>query len=279
MSHGHNQYTQPEINNVDSLTANMIDLNLELKQKNRQLKEIQEERDRILSNISHDLRAPLYAVRSAVDRLSSGAASQKEITHLIGIIDRRTAFLEQLIEDLYLLQRLEQPEFSLVMTPLLIAPFLEEYFISLQINGSLRQIELCLPEDKNLLVNLDANYFIRVLDNLFSNAVRHTKAQDKIRLACRYENGRILILLEDTGEGIAPEDLPHIFERTYTASQARTPDEGRRGLGLFIAKSIVEKHNAYISCESSLCRGTAFKISLPEAAGGWAYIKKDATTP
>jgi len=262
------QFIQPAINPVENLSARLIMLNLELEEKNRQLKESQQARERILSNISHDLRAPLSAVRGAVDRLRSGALQEEEKERLAEIIDRRLSSLEQLVEKLSLSQRLDQPEFSLQTEPLSIVPFLEEYFISTRATGKLdgRRATLLLPKDQNLRTNLDAAHFLRVLDNLFSNALHHTQTGDSLLFSCRREGGDILICLRDSGEGISPEDLPHIFERTYTSSKARTPDEGGSGLGLYIAKIIVEKHGGDILCESQMGRGTVFTILLPATA-------------
>ena len=261
-------FIAPGIDMVEELTAKLIGLNIELEQKNRQLQASETARVSILSNISHDLRSPLAALRGAVDRLLSGTVSQEEGARLTQIIDLRVSVLERLVDELYFSVTLEQPEFSLNMECIPIVPFLEEYFITLEISGRFdaRQAVLNVPEDMDCRADIDTHRFLRVMDNIVSNALRHTGEGDLIELGCSGGDDFIEIYLRDSGEGISPDDLPHIFKRTYTASRARTPGETGSGLGLYIAKSIIEKHGGEISCASEPGHGAIFKITLPTAA-------------
>jgi signal transduction histidine kinase len=262
----HPEFHEPGISLVEELSAKLIGLNLELDRKNRQLEESEAARMRMLSNISHDLRAPLSAVRGAVDRLTEGSPGAAEREQLAGIISRRVAVLEKLVDDLFFAVRLDQPEFALRLEELPIEPFIEEYYITMETAGSFSRHKpaLRLPGDPGLIVRLDAAYFLRVLDNLMSNALRHTAEGGLIELAVNGAGEAVEIFLRDSGDGIVPEALPHIFDRTFTASRARTPGGGA-GLGLHIAKSIVEKHGGRIACESRVGEGSTFRVTLPRA--------------
>ncbi len=261
-------YISPGIQQGEDLTAKLLALTLELEQLNKKLLDSENARMRILENISHDLRAPLAAVRSAVERLSSDNISKAEQQNLVGIMDKRIGTLERLVDELYLSQKLNQPEFTPNFELLPIAAFLEEYYVQLDVSGKMqgRKLTLSLPSETSAAVNLDSYLFVRVLDNLISNAYRHTQNNDKIEFALSEIQGASVVLsIGNSGACINSEHLPHIFERTFTASSARTPDKTGSGLGLFIAKAIVEKHGGTIICENSQNTGVIFKITLPIA--------------
>lgn len=260
-------FIEPGISRVEEMSARLIALNLELERKNQLLKASEQAREHILSNISHDLRAPLTAVRGALDRLLGPAVGEEERCKLIGIIDRRVASLERLVGELYISQKLDQPEFKLRLEHLSIAPFLQEYFITLETAGAFRDREavLSIPVGFDACSALDAQHFLRILDNLISNALRHTAPGERIELGCLRSDEGVQIYLSDTGEGVKPEDMPYIFDRTYTSSSARTPEESGSGLGLYLAKLIAEKHGGTISCKSDSEKGATFTITLPES--------------
>ena len=108
----------------------------------------------------------------------------------------------------------------------------------------------------------------QVLGNLVNNAFRYTSKNGEIALSAQSQEQAMLLKVQDTGAGIAPDDLPHIFERFYRVDKARQRDNGQSGLGLAIAKSIVEAHGGTISAESELGQGTTFSIELPVSTNG-----------
>ncbi len=258
------KFISPEINSADALSARLIEVGLQLEATNNRLLESEKARSRILQNISHDLRAPLAAVRGGVDRLMDNPA-EEERNKLLGIIDRRLISLEKLVDELHLSQKLEQPEFTLKKEDIEVAQLLEEYYIQMQVSGKYdeRELNLILPEDTEVLLALDVDHFLRVLDNLTTNALQHSGKGDSIALSLDFDDNNITITVSDTGEGIAPEHLELIWTRTFTASGARTPNKSGSGLGLHITQLIVEKHGGKISCESVQDSGTSFIIVLP----------------
>ena len=258
-------YTHPAINKVEALSAKLIELNHALKEKNKQLEQSELARKEMFSNVTHDLRAPIAAIRGATERLFIDGISEEERKKMMKIIELRTEVLEHLVNDLYFSILIEQPEFSPNMSCLEIAPILEEYFISLVGTGRLenRKKHLNVPVGFSARVMIDPQYFIRVLDNLLTNALRHTMSGDIIELSCRESYDTIQISVCDTGSGIASDDLPYIFNKTYSGEWARTPSKSGSGLGLSIAKTIVEKHGGTICCSSVYGEGATFTISLP----------------
>jgi len=112
-------------------------------------------------------------------------------------------------------------------------------------------------------VLVDPDRIAQVLGNLVSNALRYTPAGGRISLVAAAEAGRVLLTVQDTGAGIPPDELPHVFDRFYRGDQARGGDGGESGLGLTIARSLVQLHGGTITVESTLNRGTKFTIALP----------------
>jgi signal transduction histidine kinase len=111
----------------------------------------------------------------------------------------------------------------------------------------------------------DGEYLTRLLVNLLENAVRHTPRQGTVTLSARREGSRVMITVEDTGEGIAAEHLPHLCERFYRVDTARTGGRGGTGLGLAICESIVQAHDGNLTIQSQAGEGTTVRVSLPRA--------------
>lgn len=257
-----------ESKTVEELTVQLMDAHIKLQA-------LQKEREMMLANISHDLRAPITAIRSAVDlALSTDAFSKEDIHKTLNLIDKRTAVLEDLINDMYYLFCVEDVSRPLVTEPVDACAFLEEYFYDATIDSryDVFDMQLDVPTDLKCTIDIDPQKIVRVLDNLMTNSAKYAgNSASYIRLSAKIlnndaekSNHQLLISVSDDGCGIAPEALPHIFTRTYTVSNARTPGESSgSGLGLSIARAIVERHGGTINAESTLGKGTTFTVSLP----------------
>lgn len=257
-----NQFQTPSIESetIEKLTAQLLVANTELQK-------MQKERGEMLANISHDLRAPITAIRSAVDvLLSSQEMAKEDLDSTLQIIDRRTKTLENMIQDMYYLFCVEDTSRELEFTTLPAAPFLEEYFYDAIVDTRYdnHDMQLDLPEDMYCNIRVDIQKLIRVLDNLFTNAAKYTPAGSGITLKAREEGKQLVISVIDTGEGIPQEEVEKLFQRTYTASKARTPGGATgSGLGLAIVKAIVERHGGNVSCKSKEGAGSTFTVTLP----------------
>lgn len=268
-------YETPEIesNTIETLSAKLLEVTNLLSKSNEKLKKEQKEREEMLANISHDLRAPITAIRSAIDYLTSGQELSKEdINTSLQIIDRRTKTLENMILDMYYLFSVEDTSKELCFESIDAAVFLEEYFFDTIVDSryNTHNMVLSLDPTLNCIIYIDVQKMVRVLDNLFTNAVKYSQKGSTITLkAYLSENDNVTtkslcIEIIDNGIGIPQKALPNIFNRTYTVSSARTPNTATgTGLGLSIVKAIVERHNGKIKCESKLDKGSAFIINLP----------------
>lgn len=258
---------EPE--SIESLSQKLLEANLQLSNANRELEKLQQERETMLANISHDLRAPITAIRSAIDYLTSGQNIRLEdYESSIRLIDHRTATLENLIQDMYYLFCVEDTSKELDLQPIDALPFLEEYFYDTTAASLYDDHEMILdlPEDLQCQIDIDVQKMVRVLDNLFTNAAKYTPKESSINLRAKITSDHqfLQIAVNDNGPGIPPEALPHLFGRTYTVSASRTPNSATgSGLGLAIVKAIVERHNGIVSCSSQLGKGSTFTIQLP----------------
>jgi signal transduction histidine kinase len=126
-----------------------------------------------------------------------------------------------------------------------------------------KQIKVVFTCPSSLLVKLDEQRFEQVMANILNNAYRHSKEHSHINISVTEEHKHISIKIKDKGEGIPPEDLPHIFDRFYRVDKARSRATGGTGLGLSIVKEIVELHGGNITVTSEIDHGSCFTISLP----------------
>lgn len=259
-----NQFQAP---GIESETVEKLTRQLML--ANNELQKMQKERSEMLANISHDLRAPITAIRSAVDLLLSSAdTSPEDLNTTLQIIDRRTKTLENMIQDMYYLFCVEDTSRELEYTTLHAASLLEEYFFDISVDTRYENhnMQLDLPEDMNCFIRVDTQKLIRVLDNLFTNAAKYTPKGSQITLRAKEEDAYLVISVMDTGNGIPPEAVERLFQRTYTVSSARTPGSATgSGLGLAIVKAIIERFGGSVTCKSEIGVGTTFTITIPLA--------------
>ena len=261
------KFEQP---NVDSNTV--AELSAMLIEANNKLHLAELERTAMLENISHDLRAPLTAIRSTIDYLKQKSEdgkleiSEDETKSMINLLDVRARTLEVLVQDLYYLTCIESGRDDLSLQEVPLAQFLEEYFFAAEIDDKYnkKNLQLDVHEDMDALVNIDTAKMSRVLDNLFTNARKYSDDGATITLGAYVQDDFVFCFVRDTGYGIPKDSIDKVFKRTYRVSSSRTPSkENSSGLGLAIAKSIVQQHGGEIACESELGKGSTFTIKLP----------------
>lgn len=266
-----NFFEQPSLEHetIESLSEKLLTATAQLTEANRNLQRMQKERNEMLANISHDLRAPITAIRSAVDYLNSGKElTPQECASSLKLIDRRVKTLEDLIQDMYYLFCVEDTSKELTFKTVDIAFFLEEYFYDAIVDNRYDQHNMILDIDKSIngTVQIDLQKIIRVLDNLLTNAAKYSPTGTDITLKATLlkEASMLQISVIDNGIGIPQASLAHLFNRTYTVSSARTPNSATgSGLGLSIVKAIVERHGGTVSCESEEGKGSCFQFTLP----------------
>ncbi len=229
-------------------------------------------RRELMGNISHDLRTPLAALQGYLETLQMKDAtlSDEERQRYLGIAMRRTARLNTLIGSLFELAKLDAGEAQPNMEAFSLAELVQDEVQQFALAAQAKNVELQTRLPPNLpLVMGDIRLIERALENLLDNALRHTPAGGHVCVAlspCR-EGGRRCARVEvrDSGAGIAPADLPHIFERSFRAvSTSKTHSEGA-GLGLAITKRILELHGSAIEVSSAPGEGASFAFRLWES--------------
>lgn len=228
-----------------------------------------------IANISHELRTPLTAIRLLTDTLKSPAGREPEVAmNLVDKITVETEALSQLAQELLDLSAIESGQAMIKMLPLPLKPVMEAPVTRLAELAAAKKLTVVVEAPDDMQALMDAAQVERVVLNLLHNAIKFTPPEGLIRLsAARFpdkaaEGEWLQVSISDTGPGIAPDDLPRIFERFYRADRARSRDSGGTGLGLAIAKHIVAAHGGKIWAESEGVpgRGATFYFTLPAVA-------------
>ncbi len=242
--------------------------NSELQQERDRQKELYRQLDNatrsklmFYTNVSHDLRTPLSLVAEPIEQLRGSATLSDSERHLLDIAARNVKTLLRLVNEILDFRKAEDGRLELHATEGDFFASVGTWLDGFRPLGARRHIKLIYrrPEGAPTLA-FDAEGMERVLFNIITNAFRHTPDGGTISVEGSVADGTISVTVSDTGEGIAPGDLPHIFESFYQAEHGHT---GNSGLGLAVAKAFVELHGGTISAASEQGRGTAITISLP----------------
>ncbi len=232
------------------------------------LRQLEDVRREFVANVSHELRTPLSIFHGYVENLlDDPAMSAKAQREIFEILRKHSLRLNALLEDLLTLARLESRHDQLDLQPLQLADYVPgvtgDWARRIERKGIGLAIEIAadLPPLPG-----DAMRLEQVFNNLLENAAKYTEKGGRIAIKAAAAGGAVEVRVEDTGIGIPPADLPHIFERFYRADKARTRGHGGTGLGLAIVKHIVQSHGGTVSAESTYGKGTAIIFRLP--AGG-----------
>ncbi|MEM8858834.1 MAG: ATP-binding protein [Chloroflexota bacterium] len=221
-------------------------------------------RRNLMADVSHELRTPLTVLegklRAALDHVTT--LDDDSVANLYG----QTTHLIKLVEDLNLLAKAESEKLTLSKSQVDVSKLLENIAWNFELMAAEKEIDLICEVDDVIVLDLDEARIRQVCSNLVSNALRHTPEGGRIELSAGWVDGGSYaeIVIEDSGEGIAAEHLPYLFDRFYRTDSSRTRDSGGSGLGLAIVQSLVTAHGGTIMAESAgLGQGTTFSIRLP----------------
>ena len=241
-------------------TFNFMASNLEMSEQSRR---------QLMADVAHELRTPLTVIGGTIDGMLDGVF-KPDAEHL-DTIKEQNALLTRLIGDLRDLSLAESGQLKLEKTLTdmieLVRRILSQFEVSAKEKGNKLQIKAAsgLPQ-----LTIDPVRIVQAISNLLANAIRHTPAGDTISISMevrdnsqQFDKKHLLISVADTGEGIPPEHLPHIFDRFYRAKPSRSRSEGGAGLGLAIAMQMVQAHSGRLWVESELGKGSIFYIALP----------------
>lgn len=252
---------------LQSLARSFNHMAAQLEGLARVREEAEQARRDLIAAVSHDLRTPLASLRALAEALQDGVVADPEgVERYLGLMVAETERLSGLIDDLFELARIESGTLRLDRAPLPVQELLSEVLERMAAQAARKGLELVGAVDADPPpVLIDAQQMTRALLNLIQNAIQHTPGGGRVRLGAHRSGAMVVVEVCDTGEGIATDELPHVFERFYRGDPARSREAGA-GLGLAIARGIVEAHGGSIWVESMPARGTRFMFSLPIAS-------------
>lgn len=226
------------------------------------LKRNEELRRNMVVDIAHELRTPLTTLRGQLEALEDGVV-EPDLTALESLKED-AAILTRLVEDLQQLSLAEAGHLELDLLPVDVGETVRGALSRFEPELEARGVDLEVDIQPGIpMIEADQVRVAQVLNNLVKNAILHTPEGGVIGVGARSGEGEIVLSVSDTGPGIASEDLPYVFERFYRADRSRARATGGAGLGLTIARSLVEAHGGRIRVESEPGKGSTFLFTLP----------------
>lgn len=245
---------------------NKLNSNILLRQQKKELEELDLAKSRLFANISHELRTPLTLISSPVERLiNNGKSSDTELLDTLDLVKRNSQQLQDLVDDILNLSKLESNQIELNEEPTELKPFLSRVFSNFESLTMHMQIQyhINLERLENIWTLLDVGKVEKVLNNLLSNAIKHTPSGGKVSLKVSVEEKNLKLEVSDTGSGIPASDLPQIFDRFFQSKQPDAPLQGGTGIGLALTKELVQIMKGHIVVTSEVGKGSLFLVTLP----------------
>jgi signal transduction histidine kinase len=251
---------------VAALSATFNQMAEQLQAADKKQRELEDLRRDLIAWVSHDLQTPLTSMRAILEALTDGVVEEPEMVKRYLLTAQRDVMsLSALIDDLFQMSQLDTGGFPLHRAPSSLRDLVSDTLESF--SQLARQHEITLEghvESDVDPVYMDTQAIGRVLNNLISNALRHTPGNGRISVWVRRGASGVEVTVSDTGEGIRDQDIPHIFERFYRGDASRSRQRGTgAGLGLAIARGIVQAHGGDIQVQTELGKGTQFTFRLP----------------
>ena len=246
---------------IDSLTL-----------EKEKLQALIDERTTMISDISHDLRTPVTSIRGFVEALRDGMIKDEaERAHTLNIIHEESERLSRLVDDLFYLARLEAGEASFEMREVDVAAVARGTVEAVMPLAREKEVDVSIEVDKDaaaeglFTVIGSADRLTRAVLNVLDNAVKYSPHGGKVKVDVRRDTagGQAVISIADQGPGISQEDIARIFERFYRTDKARSRTKSGAGLGLSIARFIIEQHKGSLWVESTVGTGSTFHIAVP----------------
>ena len=229
------------------------------------LQNAEESRQAMTADIAHELRNPLAVQRANLEALQDGIYPLTPDT-LTPILDQNL-LLTRLVEDLRTLALAESGELKLERTSADLPALVERFVERFRAQADNRQVSIQVESSPIPPVSIDPMRVEQILNNLLSNALRHTPDGGTIKIAINRSSDTVILSIHDSGSGIPPEALSHIFERLYRADRSRSRAEGGTGLGLAIARRLVEAHHGMLNAANHPQGGAIFTMTLPITDG------------
>jgi heavy metal sensor kinase len=216
---------------------------------------------RFVADVAHELRTPLATLRTNLEVVSNDEyATLDDYRTMVATQERALVRLERLIADLLILATGEKP---LSQHEVTLGSLIEEVFSDLKHVADERHVALYLVNDTEVVVRGDESLLARTFSNLIENAIHYNRSGGRVAVNIHCKDSWAVIAVADTGVGIAPESLPHVFDRFYRIDGSRSRHKGGAGLGLSIVATIVQRHGGHVQVESLPGIGSVFTVLLP----------------
>lgn len=233
------------------------------------LKQTDALRRELVANVSHDLRTPIASLQGYLETLlmKDAALSEAERRQYLEIAMGHSERLGKLVSELFDLAKLDSGHTELHAEAFALGELVQDVVLKYRLGAERRGVAVDAEIPEGLpFVNADVGLIERVLENLLDNALRHTAAGGRVLVALRDAGDAVAVQVADTGRGIPPEELPYVFDRFYQVKKSEREGSGGVGLGLAIAKRILELHASPIAVDSAPDAGTRFDFALPACA-------------
>jgi len=229
----------------------------------RRLQELDQMKSDFIAITSHELRTPITAIRGFVKTLlrNRDRLSEEQIANFMEIIDRQSGRLARLVEDLLFVSRIEAGTIRLQMEEVDLATLMKEAVEALGQEGRSRVRLSVRPEGARVVI--DPQRVEQVVRNLAENALKFSASESTVEVAASVNDGTVEMAVTDHGVGIAPEDLPQVFDRFHQVGEVFTREAEGAGLGLYITKRLAEAMNGTVSVTSTPGEGSTFRVTVP----------------
>jgi signal transduction histidine kinase len=227
-----------------------------------ELARAEELRRSMVTDVAHELRTPLTNIRGYLEAVREGVVDPEP--GLVDSLHEEALLLDHLVDDLQELSLAEAGQLTLERQSVCVADIVSQVVTAAAPRAEAGQVDLRMDVPDDLpLIQVDVRRVGQVLRNLVDNALRHTPSGGEVVVGCSAVDSGVEVSVRDTGCGIDASDLPYVFERFYRADKSRSRDTGGVGLGLAIARQLVEAHGGRIEVESERGKGTRFFFVLP----------------
>ena len=254
-------------NDIGMLIYDFNEMAETLRKAEKMKQEYEENRKALIANISHDLKTPITSINGYIEALVDGVVtSPDKVNNYLKIIHNNTTYINNLIDDLFLFSKLDMQKLDFNYEKVKIRPFMSDLMEEFDFVLKERGIEFKFEDEllEELEINIDRKRIYQVIRNVIGNAIKYGNEQ-KLTIEVKLSNDDKYIKIEvkDNGPGIPEDKLPHIFNRFYRIDTERTKDFMSTGLGLAIAREMVEAHGGKIYASSIMGKGSIFTIQLP----------------
>lgn len=260
--------TYEKNNELGKLCRSFEDMRANLKESLKKQWNMEEERQEMISAVSHDLRTPITIIKGHVEGLlESNHIDDEKLYRYLNLIDKNTDRMSNLVEKMNLITKIEKTDFKLNNNSCDLISYMNEKSMEYNMLGRDKKIKFTYKiEDSgnsNGIINIDSYALSEILDNLISNSIRFTPEEGSINLNLQIYKGMLTFSVSDTGCGFSNKDMKNAFKRFYQGDTSRSKEKGHSGLGLYIVKTLVDKFKGSVQIENNALGGAEIKICIP----------------